>query len=105
MVSVPTVRSFCGCVDLKTACIAFAVIRIVISIIVLIVLLFVFVILEDETVEASDQSSNTSSGNKAAFGLIEFLYAAYIIIAAAVMVINILVSYWFIKGITTVRKN
>lgn len=101
MIAVPTVKSFLGCVDLKVACIVFAAIRMVVSIIVLIVLAFVFLIMEDTAVKT--HNSTLFNPNRRSFRFLQFLIAVYVLIAAVVIVINILATYWFIKGATSVK--
>lgn len=100
MVSVPVTRTFLGCIELRIACLVIAAIRLVLSIISLVILLFVFVLLEDEVVVESNMAGDDS---KKSFGLIEFFIAVFIAIAATILASNLVASYWFIQGVTSVR--
>ncbi|XP_037040542.1 uncharacterized protein LOC119077432 [Bradysia coprophila] len=98
MVAVPTVRTFLGCVDLRVACLVIAAIRLVISVVALVALLLVFLITEDAAVEASNEAKED---DKTAYGFLEFMIAVYSAILAVVLITNLLVTYWFIQGVTS----
>lgn len=102
MVTIPTVQSFLGFVDLRIACIAIAMFRMFVSIIILILLFVVFAVVEHKVDKVSQFVVSTDA--KEEISRIEFFVAVFVIVAAVVLAINLLATYWFIKGANSVRR-
>lgn len=102
MVQIPTVKTFCGCCDLKTSCIIIAVIQLVAATILLAVMLFM-AFFTGLAVGQSETSSNKDQEVEKGFvALFVFILFCLLIPLCA---LNILVCYWFIRGITMVRNH
>lgn len=89
----PTVKTFLGCCDLKCSCMVIAVFRMVISIILLIaivVLLFVYGL--PKALYKNDKLQ-----------IIDFMHGVYIGFGCVIILANVLGSYCFILGTTSVR--
>lgn len=102
MVAIPTVKSFCGCCDLKVACVVIASLRIIGSIIVILIYSFLFFLLGTDSIK-SETENRAESGSAPTDGVIEVLLYVWLIIQCVVGVVNILCSYWFIRGVTSVK--
>lgn len=102
MVTIPTVESFLGFVDLRIACVAIAAFRMYVSIIILSLLFVAFVVFEHAEAEIGKFVESTDAKEKMAE--IEFFTAFLIISAAIVLAINVLATYWFIRGANSVRR-
>ncbi len=109
MVTIPTVKSFLGFVDLKIACIANAAFRLLASIIILLLLFALYVFVEDEMDNANEMLAVLPQEEKVVQNAEEdinegkFTVALYSIITAIILAINIVASYWFITGAKSVR--
>ncbi len=91
-----TVKSFLGCVDLNISCIVLASVRLILSIIVLIILIYRSANHEIEIVNDKNNAENSFQRTK--FSFYEFVTDIYFTIAATVLAVNIVVTYWFIRG-------
>lgn len=106
MVSIPTVNSFCGCVDLRVGCIVIASFRLVIYILVILLYLFLydFNIRGDlETKEIAAEPKKSENGVVDSLGFIQVLVIVFIFAQVVLAIANVLFSYWYIRGITSVR--
>lgn len=96
MSGLSTVKSCCGCCDLKTVCILIAVLRLLGSIFVLGLFIFVVVIaicgilLNKIERPASENFLRVAAG--------------YGIMVVPLLIINMIFSYWFIQGVHSVRR-
>lgn len=104
MVAIPTVNSFCGCCDLKVACVVIASLRIIGSIIIILVYLFLLFIIGADSIK-SDTENRAESGSDPTDGVIEVLLYVWLIVQFVVAVVNILCAYWFIRGVTSVKAH
>lgn len=93
MLELPTVRTFCGCCDLRLACIIIAAIKMVVAIIIFFVLTYLCL-----TVEVALEESQQNTGALQVGILVLFL------ILLPIAFINALFCYWFIRGAYYVRK-
>ncbi|KAJ6643432.1 hypothetical protein Bhyg_08393 [Pseudolycoriella hygida] len=95
MVSIPIVNSFCGCLDLKVACVIIAGIILVINIGESIYYIVALCIV-DEVVRKEVDKDETFK-----ISVIKFLVYAFFLVKLIVSIITVVASYWFIRGVTT----
>lgn len=109
MVAIPTVNSFCGCCDLKVACVIIASSRFIIytiAILVYFVLFFFFgyALTEDRSKSTPESVKDSLTDSKLIEVEIGIFVYLWLIIKFVIAVVNILCSYWFIRGATSVRR-
>lgn len=92
MCPLPIVKSFCGCCDLKAACIIIAALHLIISIIV--VLGLVILAVSGRFIDFETFALNAGT----------ILVIVIWILAIALFVTDIVFSYWFILGATAVNQ-
>lgn len=95
----PTVKTFCGCCNLRTACIIIAGLELIGSIIYILETIVVVIVIGDAD-EFEDGDPTTTED----YNIIRVLAIILMIILIPLSVINILFCYWFIRGATSVRK-
>lgn len=100
MVTVPRVRSFCGCCDLKTACIVIAALKIIGCITAILVYLIGFFIVDEVLKDKEKDDEDVHDAKK--LKIVEIIVYICLIVAFVIAVVTILYSYWFIRGIVSV---
>lgn len=92
------VKSFCGCFDLKAACVALAGFRLGLSVFGVIVIIAIFF-------GEIEKSLIKPESDKEALGILTVLMFIGLIIVFLITLINIIFSYWFIRGVISVRHD
>lgn len=101
MGDLPTVKSFCCCCDLKTACIVIAAFRIIASIIGILVLVLLFFVFGEVINQYEDGDPNTTADSD----FLSLYVMFWIMFLIPIYIINMLFAYWFIQGATSVGRN
>lgn len=106
MAAIPTVKTFCGCCDLKTACVVIAWFRIAGAVIAILVYLFLFAFFKylfDESDKENIESERDEDEKNLEIALKAIVYIA-LAFKLVLAVINICFSYLFIQGANSVRR-
>lgn len=98
MVAVPTVKSFCGCCDLKVPCIVLAALRFSLFVVFFIAIILYFLIFGFIFYNGSDDIKTER------LGIMVALVFIWPILVLPIILINIIFSYWFIRGAVSVRN-
>lgn len=91
MVAIPTVKTFCGCCDLKIPCIVMAILRLIVYIISVLAYLYFFVVLEIIFREKQNRYFRD--------GQVDVLIRVLVFVVS----VNIFVTILFIIGVKSVR--
>ncbi|XP_037047464.1 uncharacterized protein LOC119082161 [Bradysia coprophila] len=97
MVSIPTVKTFCGCCDLKIPCIVIALFRMVVCIITFIILIVAFMV-TGYAVGIIENKQLEHEEDREAVKVIAALIFTWLIALIPIVLIDIVTSYWFIRG-------
>lgn len=106
MVAIPRVRTFCGCCDLRTACVIIAALNIAGSIITISVFFIGLLFLNEavnETFAEERQNDELNSDDEGLVVFAKILLYFWFFVVFILCFVTILFAYWFIRGIHSVR--